>query len=432
MFNRSKLETNSSSNQYSNASLSDSAFQLHLGNNAARSNATILQMMNVIFETKAGGQIVQKAEGYLEDLKETNRWGGEPEAHAIASAFGFTTRIYRNLGDMNNPMTYTTVGNGRKPPYYLYWDGAHYVVVNKKGRIIHDPVGDGNCMFEAVYFILKGRIAHRLLRSENIRIAAVRSMRVTAANWMLTQPELLDILEDEYAQEKEIKKQSQEEFPSNLNLQTLMFLEHAYKTFPPKSFHIHATSKSHYFADRETNQNASTGNVDHFIISYCKKQNISDEIVKKLFRERLMKTFVYKPESIPEDDFLTKYAKSDAAVFARSHPKAIWIPPGESIKKCLRGTPFQTHQNFVTGAFQKQSPTLPRCDGHILYHDTQGGTQGGFTVFGIIIGDHQFVIAYGKHSRTSSGKKTTDQYKIEWSAVSGVWGEGKTVEYNVT
>jgi hypothetical protein len=103
--------------------------------------------------------------------------------------------------------------------------------------------------------------------------------------------------------------------------------------------------------------------------------------------------------------------------FALDFPTAIRIRPLDSLKKELKGTDFADHQSFVTSAFSKPSPTLPKFDGHTIYHDTQGGSGGGFTVFGVMVGGDRFLIAHGGHS----SKKGVD-YTINWCCDSTVPG----------
>lgn len=111
--------------------------------------------------------------------------------------------------------------------------------------------------------------------------------------------------------------------------------------------------------------------------------------------------------------------------FAADHPDAIRIRPMDSLKKILKGTDFESHQSFVTSAFSAPSPRLPRFDGHTVYHDTQGGGGGGFTVFGVIVGGDQFLIAHGRHKRDDA-----DAYKLNWSCDPTVAGwDGAEVRY---
>ncbi|MGE3511900.1 MAG: DUF4157 domain-containing protein [Vicinamibacterales bacterium] len=111
--------------------------------------------------------------------------------------------------------------------------------------------------------------------------------------------------------------------------------------------------------------------------------------------------------------------------FAADHPDAIRIRPMDSLKKVLKGTDFESHQSFVTSAFNAPSPRLPRFDGHTVYHDTQGGGGGGFTVFGVIVGGDQFLIGHGRHKRDDA-----DAYKLNWSCDQTVAGwDGAEVRY---
>ncbi|WP_445946282.1 hypothetical protein [Shewanella sp.] len=116
----------------------------------------------------------------------------------------------------------------------------------------------------------------------------------------------------------------------------------------------------------------------------------------------------------------TVKALSPEDQFAKEYPNAIRIGAMDSVKNAVKGTPFEDHQSFISSTFQKPSPNLPKFNGHTVYHDTQGGSGGGFTIFGVLVGNDKFLIAHGHHSSV----KGVD-YALDWvcANVTG-WNKG--------
>lgn len=163
---------------------------------------------------------------------------------------------------------------------------------------------------------------------------------------------------------------------------------------------------------------------DWDIISLLKVVIQEDRITRK---QRRQLTNYYKFLSSPEYTELatstTKLSVEDK--FAQDYPNAIRIRPMDSVKTALKGTAFASHMSFVSSTFSKPSPNLPRFDGHTVYHDTQGGSGGGFTIFGVIVGSDKFLIAHGRHSSV----KGVD-YQINWVCASKVAGwDGNSVSF---
>jgi hypothetical protein len=130
----------------------------------------------------------------------------------------------------------------------------------------------------------------------------------------------------------------------------------------------------------------------------------------------------WKEEPKLSEERETEDSASDA--FADKYPHAIRIKPLDSLKDALKGTIFLDHQKFVTSTFKAQSKNMPKFDGNVIYHDTQGGGGGGFTIFGVIVGDDRFLIAHGGHT------KNIGEYFINWCCKDGVTGwEGNNVSY---
>ena len=163
--------------------------------------------------------VVQKEDGYLDELRNTNMQGGEIEAHAICSKCKRTVRIYHELS--NEPNAYITVGGGALvEDYYLYYNRKEnrYCVINKDMEIqeiqekqenqeIQDiPVSDGgNCMFESLGYVLaKDRDKYKENPNKNIPI-----LKDAAAEWLkLPEQEfLLNLLKQEYVESHQEKKE---------------------------------------------------------------------------------------------------------------------------------------------------------------------------------------------------------------------------------
>lgn len=142
---------------------------------------------------RAPGDIDEAGEQYLNDLTNMGlaMWGGEPEAHVVATMYNFTTRIYRNCTDMSNERNYTLVGRGELiQNRYLYLQGNHYQVVNERGEVIYNPPGDGHCLFYALFYVLRGEemsVEKRFMYIEGLRKGTANHLRAF-------HPELVNIL----------------------------------------------------------------------------------------------------------------------------------------------------------------------------------------------------------------------------------------------
>jgi len=214
----------------------------------------------------------EEATDYLTALQTTNMWGGEPEAHAIANYYGFRVRIYRNLSDMRNPMNYTTVGIGHRRRFSLLLHGNHYQVIDGHGRVIHNPVGDGSCLFEAMFFILRGPYAHNLLRTEGRREVEVRNMRYIAAQWLQGQPQLLNVLEAEYQQKKEDES-------LRISLKIAILLCDVCDQFPPTEYCIECYRDYYYFKKRNGDV-SSRRRLDHVVNKAITEKKVSQDHTK--------------------------------------------------------------------------------------------------------------------------------------------------------
>lgn len=373
-----------------------------------------------LLQKKTEAKVVQKA-GYLEDLKESNRWGGEPEAHAIASHFGFTTRIYRSLVNLDNERTYTRVGIGEERDLFLYWNGNHYTVINREGIEVYNPLGDGNCMFEAISFIKAGEKVLDIFKKTDGREKVIRLMRNFAATWLATQPVLLGVLEEEYDRELEQEKRD------------LEFLNYAIIKFPSTHFCIHERKENLFFVKWEKKLGDREENVKNIINEYIQENKVEEKNENKFF-DSLKKSGYYTIKKEPEEETTPDGADKEAQDFNKKFPLAVWLQPRDIVKNKIKGTVFEDHLTFISSTFKKESPSLPKFDNKTVYHDTQGGKGGGFTIFGVLINGHRFLVASGGHASQASKGQKSNGYKIEFSAApkGNIWGEGKIVNFGIT
>lgn len=101
---------------------------------------------------------------YREDIRTGGVWGGGAEAATVAAAFHQYLNIYI-LDSDGNYVLIDTIGDraGAQAAFSILNQGNHYVAVDNNhatgdayngGHVRHNPAGDGNCMFNALYFAL--------------------------------------------------------------------------------------------------------------------------------------------------------------------------------------------------------------------------------------------------------------------------------------
>lgn len=351
--------------------------------------------------------IIQKESEYLEKLRTTNMWGGEPEAHAIATSLGFSTRIYYNSSTSENNST--QIGSGVATTYNLRLIDNHYVVINQNNNVVYDPPADGNCLFMALAFLYFQTLDS--LNFHEFKPSIAGKFREIAADWLeINSPELVNILEDEYQKERK----RLEKYPGckNINIQTskkLKTILGIQKKYPPQS----------YFFEKEFQHLKSTQNDKTIKLAniYIKKDDsIDDNFIK--YCEVIYCTSY--SECIANKD---PSGNKEAIEFHKKYPNAVWIPPSAIQKKCIRKTDFERVHPFITTAFNGSNSNLS-FKGHGVYHGTRGGNNDTTTVFGIVINENKFLIAIGSHVTNTS-------YKITWSCEKDdpLWGKGKIVSF---
>jgi len=210
-------------------------------------------------------------ERYLQYIQTDFTYGGYAEAHAIASALGFTTHIF----EMRNNTLHllTSVGAGPVRNFSLYWDrqAVHYQVLAGNAAlnnqpfnehlIAHNPKGDGNCMYEALYYIANyggNELSRDLREPRNAmrRVARIRGMRSLAARNF--DPLLANILGEEVILNE--KKSKPKKLISSAVPQDDLLNEvlNVYKAYPPKDYYL---KDGDFYSRSEKNKKVKAVNV---------------------------------------------------------------------------------------------------------------------------------------------------------------------------
>lgn len=375
-----------------------------------------------------------RGKDYLKDLKNTNMWGGYAEANAIATHFGFSCRIYGARG--GRIYLYANIGNGAARALNLFWSGNHYQVISGNFNdgdpvppINYDPVGDGNCMFVAMFYILRqgGNHIRDILEDAVRRGIEVRNMRSIAAQVLAEgDPALLNYLGEEYHASKENKKEEWKNIHDGKLIGEMILYENllmtTYKNFPPKDYFIQPEKKQNWFVDRK-NEGAKT-NISIFLRDnkdineslkdeknskksktdfenwLCKDSSYSKEVAKKEKSGEL-------PEGYDEHSFKATDSKSILA-FLESK-----VPGSLNLKNCSE------HLDGSEGRTTKQFDKRP------VYHYSRGRDQWGqqYSVFYTLLDESaSYIKIIGIGSHAGSG---TSSYKLEWGIGEGDWVNGK-------
>ena len=194
---------------------------------------------------------------YIEHILTNRTYGGHAEAHAIAARLGFKVRIFEVNG-ANRLRLLTEAGTGPYKAFSLLWDREHehYQVLiggaalhNQPlapGLIAHNPTGDGNCMYEAMYYIVNeggdGTLGQVLAGNAERRALNVRGMRSIAAQNM--DSALANILGEELLADEE----EGQVLPSLLvsHVEAAKVIAAVYKAYPPKDHYLVRDKKNYY------------------------------------------------------------------------------------------------------------------------------------------------------------------------------------------
>jgi hypothetical protein len=190
--------------------------------------------------------------GYVAHVRTNRTWGSQPEAHAIASAYNFKTHIFEIRGGILRLLS--EVGTGVVRNFSLLWADDHYKVLTgglalngqayAAGAVAYDPPGDGNCMYAAMFYIVRmGTVqVGAALQDEVLRAAHVANMRtVAAANLGDAMANILG---------EELQNAEAEKFMPAFSggwLSIGSSVSRLYNDFPPELHYIQADKKGEYF-----------------------------------------------------------------------------------------------------------------------------------------------------------------------------------------
>jgi hypothetical protein len=383
-------------------------------------------------------QASSRAENYLTALRNTNMWGGYAEANAIATHLGFSSRIFTpNAGRLR---LLADIGNGPRRQLSLLWTGNHYQVIagnlnngDAMPAIAHDPVGDGNCMFEAIFYIMRNGGAHvrNLLQNEQRRATEIRNMRGIAAN-MLAQgdPTVLNYLGEEmHAARKKSDLSNWKNVSGALEISQIKLYEQllmsVYKSFPPKNYYIEFGSKSSSFVKRDAED--SKINISVFLRDneelkeILKKENNSAK-TRTEFEDWLDQDISYRKSSAQGKQKEELPKGYDKHSFKASDSAKILEFLEDKVSTSLNLVNCSQHLDGMEGRTTLQYDKLP------VYHYSRGRDQWGqqYSVFYVLLDDdftYVKIIGIGSHAGKSSAT-----YKMAW----GIGNQDWTANYEVS
>jgi hypothetical protein len=187
---------------------------------------------------------------YLQHVRTNATYGSHAEAHTLAAHFGFLTHIFEVRGGVLQLLT--AVGAGPARGLSLLWDrrAAHYIVLNggaglngqvynPVAHIAHNPTGDGNCMYEAMYYIRyeggDGTLGAALAGDAQYRAVRVDRMRNAAATYL--DEDLANILGEELQ-----AHQDDDEIPIEavyaISLLYPTVIKELHKTYPAETHYL--------------------------------------------------------------------------------------------------------------------------------------------------------------------------------------------------
>jgi hypothetical protein len=136
----------------------------------------------------------------------------------------------------------------------LLWTGDHYQVLTggialnnqayNVGQVDYDPTGDGNCMYEAMFYIVRMGTAQvrEALQGEVRRASHIANMRTVAAE------NLGDAMANILGEE--LQNNEAEKFMASFSGEWLSVgasVSRLYKEFPPEQYYVQADKKGEYF-----------------------------------------------------------------------------------------------------------------------------------------------------------------------------------------
>ncbi|MEM9835607.1 MAG: DUF4157 domain-containing protein [Bacteroidota bacterium] len=380
-------------------------------------------------------QASSRAATYLNALRNTNMWGGYVEANAIATFLGFTTQIFTN--DRGNLRLLANIGNGPQRQLYLLWTGNHYQVIagnlndgDPVPAADHDPVGDGNCLFEAMFYIARegGEHVRELLDNSTRRNNEVQNMRNNAAN-MLAQgdPAVVNYLGEEMHEARKKKDLSEwknisssKEITDQALYEKLLLV--TYKKYPPSKYHIIKEKKTSYLARRggqDKEQNIKIFLRDDSEIQEILRSEKQNKKIRDEFQQWLERDISYEQKS-ERDDEEQLPADYDQHSFKASDSGDILTFLESKVSSSLNLTNCSQHLDGLEGR------TTYDYDNHPVYHYSRGRDQWGqqYSVFYVVLDDNfKYIKIIGIGSHVG---KSTASYKLSWGIGDQSWTTNKS------
>lgn len=358
-------------------------------------------------------QRVLTAEGqaYKEGILD-GAWGGFLEAQTLTSQLGVRTAVYGlERPENQNPRLkrYSELGRGTQSPLALAWVGGnHYQVIVDPGQaqvdwnanmLVHDPVGDGNCMYEAISYIydLLGRdqqsrapYSQRYQRAE-VRNAKVQGMRQrthdglddVSANLAGTDDALVNRKDDAFDLKSE---------------QLMLGMGAFFDEYPPADWYIDLDAKKPESSKLKRRDKSGgdrrIGNVLKAIVGAKKVAEVTRELAL---------TEAYAPESDGRSEEFAKAMRQKRLADARKMKKKFWTHIAVGEFKSDKKTPTGYHWTGLgdESAHVQVGQRSP-ADAYGVYHcgvaSRDKGTvkDGGSTFFPDNWDEDDFVDAFSK------------------------------------
>ena len=291
-------------------------------------------------------QLTDAGRAYIAHVlnQEDATWGGYVEADAIARGREFITRIFHVVN--GNLRLMDTIGAGSERNLSLLWNGDHYQVLDgaaaldgvqfdAQQHIAHDPVGDGNCMYEAMFFIMRAggqHIATRL-QNEGQRGDDTRNMRIIASTNI--DDALANILGEELLAAEDVEDFSKEFKDEAVRMEVAKAVSVLYDEYPPSQYYV-AMEGSSKKAKLKMVARAEEGGAKGDVTTALRKAKIDkkwwDEVSQRLQLDRSYRKVASTSDGDKETKFVSLKADHDAGTYQLvvSKSSKIRMSSGES------------------------------------------------------------------------------------------------------
>ena len=253
-----------------------------------------------------------ETELYLEGIRHGGIWGGFMEANIIAIQRGFGTRIYQGAIPAKTDVKRTRAAHDgalqqiaqigdttQMRNLDLLYTGDHYVVIDAQQNIVFNPTSDGNCMFEAMFYIMRNG-SYDPERNHYARQNAVTNTRALAADGLEELPQAkLDGIAHDYAEERR-----------NLFLLELV-IEQILEQFPPEHFSLRFNSGGSINLIDHTQKSSKVQSTDKLFPDLKMKGKPLSELLKTYPKLSQDLSDYYAPKPGPKDDEATQSPEAE-------------------------------------------------------------------------------------------------------------------------